>query len=201
MAAVEPERIFQIVQPFARRLVTAVGQPAIGLQQRCRAQIALRIPPVTRAGGGAAGTQNTLVKPVQFGAVFRGLNPFFLRCRCLGLQIGFDGRILGIEIGQVRHQVFHHRLMRQRIDIHRARNIGNCLGTGQRIAARDIHRARATYPFAAGAAEGQRRIDLVLDLDQRVQNHRPAAFQIDGIGIDPRVIPGIGIIAIDFEFL
>jgi hypothetical protein len=49
------------------------------------------------------------------------------------------------------------------------------LGAGERVGAVDVHRAGAADALAAGAAEGQRRIDLVLDLDQRVEHHRPAA--------------------------
>jgi hypothetical protein len=60
------------------------------------------------------------------------------------------------------------------------------LGAGQRVGAVDVHRAGAADAFAAGPAERQRRVDLVLDLDQRVENHRPAAAQIHLVGIDLR---------------
>src|SRR5262245_21605152 len=46
VATVETERILEVVEPLARRLVAAVGEPAIGLQQRGRTQEAIRIPPV-----------------------------------------------------------------------------------------------------------------------------------------------------------
>ena len=45
---------------------------------------------------------------------------------------------------------------------------------GEVVGAVDVHRARAADALAAGAAEGEGGIDLVLDLDQRVQHHRPA---------------------------
>ena len=41
VAAVEPERILQVVEPLAGRLVAAVVDPAVGLQQRRRAEIAV----------------------------------------------------------------------------------------------------------------------------------------------------------------
>ena len=47
---------------------------------------------------------------------------------------------------------------------------------------------RAADAFAAGAAEGQRRVDLVLDLDQRVQNHRAAGVHVDVVGVGARVL-------------
>ena len=46
VAAVELERIVQIVQPLARRLVARVDDPAIGVQQRRRPQVPLLVPPV-----------------------------------------------------------------------------------------------------------------------------------------------------------
>src|SRR3954468_3989619 len=49
VAAVETERVLEIVEPLALGLVTAVGQPAIGLQQNGRAEIAVAAPPVARA--------------------------------------------------------------------------------------------------------------------------------------------------------
>src|SRR5690606_22653790 len=60
--------------------------------------------------------------------------------------------------------------------------------------------ARTADAFAARAAEGQGRVDLVLDLDQRVENHRPARRQIDLIGIDARIRAIIRAPAIDAEF-
>jgi hypothetical protein len=52
------------------------------------------------------------------------------------------------------------------------------LGAGERVGAVDVHRAGAADAFAAGAAEGQRRVDLVLDLDQRVENHRAEILNV-----------------------
>src|SRR6185437_1485740 len=65
------------------------------------------------------------------------------------------------------------------------------------LAAVDVHGAGAADALAAGAAEGQRRIDLILDLDQRVQNHRAAGIEVDLIRIRPRILPVIGIPAVD----
>ena len=57
------------------------------------------------------------------------------------------------------------------------------LGAGERVGAVDIHGAGAANAFAAGAAESQRAVDVVLDMDKRVQNHRPAFVEIDRIFI------------------
>src|SRR5579862_9661246 len=46
VAAVEAERVFQRVEPVAGLLVAAVGEPAIGLQEDRRPEIALAVPPI-----------------------------------------------------------------------------------------------------------------------------------------------------------
>src|SRR5205085_4753649 len=48
-------------------------------------------------------------------------------------------------------------------------------------------------------AEGQGRVDLVLDLDQRVENHRPAFGEIERVGVDDRVAAVLGVPAVDAE--
>src|SRR3546814_7489273 len=70
---------------------------------------------------------------------------------------------------------------------------------GQRVGAVDVHRARTADALAAGAAEGQRGVDLVLDLDQRVQDHRPALVEVDLVGIGARVIVVVRAPAIQLE--
>jgi len=90
VTAVEPERIFQIVQPLARRLVAAVGDPAIGLQQDGRTQIAIATPPIARAAGGAAGTQNALPKTIELGALGHALALLALG---LNIVVGYAGML------------------------------------------------------------------------------------------------------------
>src|SRR3546814_12881198 len=49
VAAIETERVFQFVKPFARHFVAAVGQPAIGLKENGRTKKLVRIPPIAWA--------------------------------------------------------------------------------------------------------------------------------------------------------
>src|SRR5215475_6572456 len=60
VAAIEPERVLELVQPLAPGLVAAIRQPALGLQQDGRAQVALAVPPIGWAGGRAAEAQDAL---------------------------------------------------------------------------------------------------------------------------------------------
>src|SRR5690606_34114146 len=63
-----------------------------------------------------------------------------------------------------------------------------------------VHRARAADALATGAAEGQRRIDLVLDLDERVQDHRTALVHVDPVSIELWLAVLAGYPAIDAHF-
>src|SRR5262245_10217849 len=54
MAAIQAEWILEAVEPFAGRFVAAVDDPAIGLQEDGRPQIAVAVPPIARTTGCAA---------------------------------------------------------------------------------------------------------------------------------------------------
>src|SRR4051812_50186664 len=99
MAAVEPERILEIVEAVTGRLVAAVLQPAVGLQQRGRTEEALAVPPIAGARGRAAGAQDAFVQTVELLTVLVALPPLFLRRRRGGLQPRLDRGVLGVEVG------------------------------------------------------------------------------------------------------
>ena len=78
MAAIEPERVFEVVEPVARRLVPAVDQPAIGLEEHGWSEEAITIPPMTGASRGAAKAEDALVKAVDFASILRRLQALLL---------------------------------------------------------------------------------------------------------------------------
>src|SRR5260370_29499143 len=61
VAAIEPERILEIVEPLAGGLVAGILDPARRLQQRRGAQEAFAVPPIARAGGRAAGAEAAFI--------------------------------------------------------------------------------------------------------------------------------------------
>src|SRR6266481_10182108 len=69
VAAVEPERVLEIVESFAGGLIAGILHPARRLQQRGGAEEAVAVPPVARAGGRAAGAQDALVEAVELFAI------------------------------------------------------------------------------------------------------------------------------------
>jgi len=69
--AIEAKWVLEIVEPLARVLVAAVGEPAIRLKQRRGSEIALGIPPITGTRSRTASSQDALIKPIELGAFFR----------------------------------------------------------------------------------------------------------------------------------
>ena len=112
------------------------------------------------------------------------------------LQPGLDRRVLCVEVRQVGHEVLHDRHVRQRIDLYVAFDFIVGPRTGKRVAAINIHGAGATDAFPAGAPERQCRINLILDLDQRVENHWTAVIHVDLVGVHARVLAAIRIVAV-----
>src|ERR1700719_4074685 len=88
VAAIEPERILEPVEALAGALIAAVGEPAIGLQQDRRAEIAVLVPPVARARGRAAEAEDALPQSVELCAFLLRLVPLAVRRRLIGLQPG-----------------------------------------------------------------------------------------------------------------
>src|SRR6185312_12441163 len=58
VAAIELERVFELVEALAGLFVAAVLEPSRRLEQHRRTEIALALPPIARAGRGAAEAQN-----------------------------------------------------------------------------------------------------------------------------------------------
>src|SRR2546430_8770570 len=100
----------ELTQPLPARLVAAVDDPAVGGEQCRRTQEALAVPPVARAGGGAAGAQDARRRAVDPLLLLFGLQPLAIRRhRCARLQPGLPGGVLRVEVAEVRNQVLHHR--------------------------------------------------------------------------------------------
>src|SRR5712675_1949209 len=105
MAPVEPERILEVVEALAGRLVARILDPAMRLQERGGTEKALGVPPVARTRGRAAGAQDALVEAVELLAVLVALLPFLLGRARDGLQPRLDRRVLRVERGEVGHQI------------------------------------------------------------------------------------------------
>ena len=193
MTPVKAERILQVIEAFARRFIPAIGDPAIGLKQYGRPQKTLVIPPVGRASRGAAETQDTgggavTVLAVEEFGILRALQALARGRRRVRLEPWLYRLILRNDMGLIGHQILDHVHMRQGRDLDFALHLVNRLQAGQRILAVDIHGAGAANSLPAGSAEGQRAVHPVLDMDQRIQHHRPAFVQIDFETVPARIV-------------
>lgn len=109
MAPVQTHIIVQRLLALSLALIPRVRQPPIALQQDCRAEILLTVPPVARTRGAAASTEDALVEAVEFLAVCGGLAVLLAVGRFgVALEIGFDRFILFIEVGEIGDEVFDH---------------------------------------------------------------------------------------------
>src|ERR1700677_2016098 len=200
VAAIQTEGIFELVEPFAGGLVPAVHYPTIGGQERGGTQVPIAVPPVAGTTGGAARTQYARGGAIDLFLLLFGLKAFAVRRRRgPRLQPRLHGRVLRVEVGQIRDEILDDRHVGQRIDPDVALHLRASADAGKAVLAVDIHGARAANPFTAGAPEAQAGVDLVLDLDERVQNHGAATVHVDLVGIEPRILRGVGVIAVDLE--
>jgi len=69
VATVQAHAVVESVLALRRLLVSAVGDPAVGLQQHGGSKVLLAVPPVGWARCAAAGAQDALVQTVQLAAV------------------------------------------------------------------------------------------------------------------------------------
>src|SRR6185437_5826002 len=69
VAAIQLERIIQIIEAFAGRFVARIDDPAISLQQNGGPEKTVWIPPVAGARRGAARAQDAFVQAIEFLAV------------------------------------------------------------------------------------------------------------------------------------
>src|SRR3546814_20635375 len=81
VAAIEAERIFEIVEPLTGHLVATVGEPAIRLEQNRGAEELVLVPPIDRARGRAARAQEAHVQTVELLTLRQRLDPLLSRGR------------------------------------------------------------------------------------------------------------------------
>ena len=89
---------------------------------------------------------------------------------------------------QVGHEILDYAHVIQGVDSYCASDFGDGLCAGKPIGPIDVHGATSAYALSTGTSERQGAIDLVLDTDERVQDHWAAAGFIDKIRIQTRAL-------------
>src|SRR5262249_17828693 len=109
--------------------------------------------------------------------------------------------VLGVEVAQVGHQVLEHALVWKWIDADVATaNLLAAAGAGERVDAVDIHSTGTADALAARAAQRERRIDLVLYLQQRIEHHRSTLIHVERVAVDAWAGARGRIEAVDAEY-
>jgi hypothetical protein len=117
MAPVQTHIIVQRLPALGLALIPRVSQPPIALQQDCRAEIFLAVPPVAGTRSAAASAEDALVEAVEFLAVRLRLAVLLAVGRFgVALEVGLDRLILFIEVGEIGDKVFDHVGVRKGID-------------------------------------------------------------------------------------
>ncbi len=167
------------LETFGGGLVAAVEDEPVGVDDRGRA-VVLALAPEHRAAGGAARAQDAFGGVVVAGTVRRALNPLPRRRVTGGDQVRLD-RAVGVEERlHVDHEVLLHRQSADRLHRHRERlarlpllfvrqQVAHQHLAGQPVDAVDAHGVRAAHPVRAGAPEGERAIEVALDVDQQIE--------------------------------
>lgn len=106
-----------------------------------------------------------------------------IRRRSSSLEVWLDAAVLLVELGHVGNEVFDDVHVGQRVNVASAGITVNTAETGERVDTVNVHGAATADTLTAGATEGQRRVDLVLDLKKGVQNHGARLVQIDIVGL------------------
>lgn len=76
MAPVQTHTIIQRLFPLLLMLISAIGEPAVGLEEHGGAEVFFAVPPVAGARGRAAGAEDAFVEAVELFAVRGGLAVF-----------------------------------------------------------------------------------------------------------------------------
>mmetsp|Transcript_11789 Transcript_11789/g.36411 ORF Transcript_11789/g.36411 Transcript_11789/m.36411 type:complete len:345 (-) Transcript_11789:12-1046(-) len=203
MAAVELHGVVHPSQPLLRELIPGVRNPAVGLHEHCRAQVVLWVPPVGGARGHAASAEDALIHAVELCAVVPALVVLLvaLLLHVLPLQPGLDGLVLVVEVREVGHEVLDHVGVGQGLDLDGLLAGLDVEQAREAVLAVDVHGARTADALAARSAEGQGGVNLVLDLDEGVQDHRAAALEVDGVLLQEGLGHLVWVVAVDPELL
>src|ERR1700686_3423215 len=97
VAAIETERVLEPVEALAGVLIPTVDQPPMRLQQDRWAEIAILVPPITRARRRTAEAKDAFPRAVELCTLLWRLPPLAVRWRLIGLHPWLDQCVLSIE--------------------------------------------------------------------------------------------------------
>lgn len=204
MAPVERHGVLEHVLSLGSSLVSRVNHPSVGLHENGGTKVLLLVPPVRRTRGRAAGTQNALVETVELSSVVNGLEVLLSVGRDLvSLEVGLDGLVLLVELGEVGDKVSDDKHVGQGVDLLLLGDVGvDSTEACESVSALNVHGARAADTFSARPSEGEGGVLLVLDLDERVEDHGTALAEVDLVLLELGLLfGGVRVPSVDAKLL
>jgi hypothetical protein len=104
--SIKAELVLQLLLPLCDIGIARICDPVVCLHEGRRAEIFILVPPVGGTRGGAAHTEDALIEAVELSAVFLGLEEFAGGRGVVVLEVGLDGFVLFVEVGEVWNEVF-----------------------------------------------------------------------------------------------
>ena len=106
----------------------------------------------------------------------------YVRRRGGALEVGLDGTVLLVEERHVRNEVLDNVHMRKRVDAGLLGGVcGDTAQARQSVYAVNVHGAAAANALTTTPPEGESRVDLVLDTDERIQHHGSSLVQVESV--------------------
>jgi len=104
---------------------------------------------------------------------------------------------------QIRDKILDDIGMRKGVDLDVGSSLsGNSAQTSKSVLSVDVHGATTTDTLTATSSEGQSRVELVLDSDEGIENHRSSLVKVQSVGLKTRLLAGgIGVPSVDLERL
>ena len=173
MTPVQAHLILELLFPLLLELISGICQPPVALHQDRWSQVLGTVPPVTRAGCRAACAENTLIQTIKLLTVGNALQDLLPGGGILALEIGLDGSVLLVELGEVGNKVLDNVCVREGVDLGSTmRFVCDAAEAGKGIDSIDVHGTGAANTLTTRSAEGEGGVHFVLDTDEGVENHR-----------------------------
>lgn len=204
MASVKTHAVLETGTTGVASLVTGVNHPSKGLHEDGGAKVLAGVPPVTWAGGGAAGTENALVETIELLAVLDGLSVFrTVGGHAVTLEVGLDGLVLLVKLGEIGNQVADDKHVGEGVDLFVLGGVlVNAAEAGKGVAAVNVHGARTADTFTARASESKGRVLLVLDAENGIEHHWSGSVQVNLVSLHLWLLfGGVRVPSIDLELL
>lgn len=155
MASVQTHRVLKTSTTGSTSLITRVNHPSESLHENGRSKVLSRVPPVRRARGRAAGTENAFVKTIKLLTVFNGLQVLSaVLGKAVALKVGLNGLVLLVELSQIGDKVSDDEHVGKRVDLDiRGGVLINAAKTSQGVSTVDVHGTGTANTFTARTSE------------------------------------------------